>query len=198
MSYLYRCARGHGVYPYPFLGVSYNPSVSLEQILDQNFGSAPAKSYFASRVGVDDDLAAATEIQIVLQKSEQPESEAPIVKKPDDLKKPSTVVANDLEASTLENVSDLKAELMESSTLRKSSMAVAETSTITSQHYDNEHQTAAQTELSELDTTSETVKRASDKPSCAKIGEKVNKFIFRLVHFLFHLTSSCSLPVLPS
>ncbi|XP_065366996.1 uncharacterized protein LOC135959829 [Calliphora vicina] len=76
MSYMYRCSRGYNVYPYPFLGVSYKPTVTFDQILEQNFGSSNAipayqpKPYFVSRFGGLDE-ASTTEVQIVLQKKSE-------------------------------------------------------------------------------------------------------------------------------
>uniref|UniRef100_A0A1I8MV88 WAP domain-containing protein n=1 Tax=Musca domestica TaxID=7370 RepID=A0A1I8MV88_MUSDO len=43
LSYLYRCVRSYNVYPYPFLGVTHIPTVTLEDILAQNFGPQNVK-----------------------------------------------------------------------------------------------------------------------------------------------------------
>ncbi|KAM7360704.1 uncharacterized protein ACRADG_007112 [Cochliomyia hominivorax] len=81
MSYMYRCTRGYNVYPYPFLGVSYKPTVTLDHILEQNFGSpnslpsAQSKPYFISRFGGTDE-AETTEVQIVLKNSEETATDA--------------------------------------------------------------------------------------------------------------------------
>ncbi|TMW47472.1 hypothetical protein DOY81_007447 [Sarcophaga bullata] len=82
MSYLYRCTRGYNVYPYPFLGVSYKPTVTLDQILQQNFGDPipqPAakpqpqpQTYINNRFAEIDNSEQTTssaEITIVLQNS---------------------------------------------------------------------------------------------------------------------------------
>lgn len=145
MSYMYRCTRGNNVYPYTFLSVSYKPTVTLEQILEQNFGSSnsiPAtqpKPHFVSRFGDGEeaDETAATDVQIILQKSEQePVNESTTLKNPADFQK--TELHNGLE------------EVL-NGTYQKD--------------YDNVLKTA---EASETTTTTTT-----ENPSCLAIGEKV-------------------------
>lgn len=75
MSYMYRCTRGYNVYPYPFLGVSYKPTVTLDDILAENVGNPNAlpsesKPYFVSRFGGEPE-STSTEVQIILKNSQE-------------------------------------------------------------------------------------------------------------------------------
>ncbi|XP_073820304.1 uncharacterized protein [Musca autumnalis] len=92
LSYLYRCVRSYNVYPYPFLGVTVIPTVTLEDIIAQNFGPrnvkppapavAPVPAYrvptFESRFNGDEnaipnnDEGNDVKVDIVLQGEQQP------------------------------------------------------------------------------------------------------------------------------
>lgn len=150
MSYLYRCTRGYNVYPYPFLGVSYKPEVTLEQILQQNFGdpipqsvdAAQPQPYFASRFGsIEDNTEMTTnsaEITIILQNSPE-----------------TTTVKNQQQNSKIPSILANRLGEVETNEIKQIEAAEATTTTVS-------------TTLSTTTTTA-----AVGNHSCLEIGAKV-------------------------
>ncbi|XP_023292710.2 uncharacterized protein LOC111676058 [Lucilia cuprina] len=165
MSYLYRCTRGYNVYPYPFLGVSFKPSVTLDQILEQNFGSSnyipvtQPKPYFASRFGVPDD-AGTTEVEIVLQtKSDETNQESSTLKNP--------VIME--QSTTFKNPVVLQ---QESTTLRNPVVLQENTAVFENRLGEEVTETQKKT-TDDVQTTQTTLDTSTtEKPSCSEIGVK--------------------------